>query len=546
MSSSTTKRHGLKANFIFNFISQILTLIVPLITTPYVWNVLGADGNGQYSFSLSIITYFTLIANMGFDLYGQKQIAACRDEKEKKSAIFWELFLLKTIFTTVSMGILLGILYGVGFGEKYDILILILSIQVVAVPFDIQFLFRGDEDFLSIAIRTILMKVIGMVCIFVFVKRSDQVWVYTLCLSLSIIASNLIMWPSAFRRIALVSPKKLSLFRHLVPSILIFLPTLAVTVYSVFDKTMIGLLAQNPDVENGYYEKAYQLNCVAVLLVTIISPVMVSRNAYDYSEGNHERMREHLYAASRYVWMMGLPLIIGFSVLSHNLCNWFFRTEYDGIPILLMIMSVRCVVSGFGEVLGNQLFIAIGKNQYPLIATIGAAVINLTLNFFMIPVYGALGAAIATAVCEVANTIVLFIIAGVKKYVSPLKIITSSWKYVLSAGIMFVPIFFLQRAMGETVWTFLLITFTGMAVYALSLALLRDAFFLKYVKIALRTVGRILKRGGKAAPAVAEEEEKEADHTEGEASPAPAEETREQENLTQDIRPSDGSTEESK
>lgn len=546
MSSSTVKHHGLKANFIFNFVSQILTLIVPLITTPYVWNVLLAEGNGQYSYSLSIITYFILFAGMGFDLYGQKQVAACREDKEKKSVLFWEIFLLKSIFTALSMGVLLGILYGVGFGEKYDILILILSIQVIAVPFDIQFLFRGDEDFLAIAIRSIFMRVVGMVCIFVFVKRSDQVWLYTLCLSVLCIASALIMWPSAFRRIAFVSPKKLSLSRHIVPSLLIFLPTLAVTVYSVFDKTMIGLLAENADVENGYYEKAYQINSVALLLVTIISSVMVSRNSYDYSEGNYERVREHLYAASRYVWMMGLPLIVGFSVLSHNLCTWFFRKEYEGIPILLMIMSVRFVVSGFGEVLGNQLFIAIGKNQYPLIATIGAAVINFTLNFFLIPIYGAMGAAIATAVCEVVNTATLFIIAGVKKYVSPLKIIASSWKYILSAGIMFVPIFFLQRAMGETVWTFLLITFTGMAVYALSLALLRDVFFLKYVKIALRTVGRILKRGGKAAPAVAEEEEKEADHTEGEASPAPAEETREQENLTQDIRPSDGSTEESK
>lgn len=498
MNVRSVKRHGLKANFIFNFVSQILTLIIPLITTPYVWNVLGRNGNGQYSYSLSIITYFILFANLGFDLYGQKQIAACREDKEKKSAIFWELFVLKLITTAIAMGVLLGVLFGVGFGEKYDKLIFILSIQIVAVPFDIQYFFRGDEDFLSIALRTILMKVAGMVCIFVFVKNDTQVWLYSLCLSLSIIGSNFIMWPSALFRLGRVPLKQLSLLRHLKPTILVFLPTLAVVVFSVFDKTMIGLLAQNPDAENGYYEKAYQINSVALLLVTIISLVMMSRNAYDYSEGHYDKVQEHLYSASRYVWMTGLPLIAGFAVLSHNLCAWFFRTEYEGIPILLIIMSVRFIVSGFGEILGNQLFIAIGKNHYPLIATVCAAVINVTLNYFMIPKYGAVGAAIATAVCEVANTVVLFVIAASKKYISFLKVIASSWKYVISAVIMFVPIFFMQRAMGETVWTFLLITATGAVVYALLLFLLRDAFFLKYAGIGLQAIGKIFKRNKKA------------------------------------------------
>ncbi len=487
-------RRSLKLNFIYNFISQILTLIIPLITTPYVWNVLGRDGNGQYSYSLSIITYFIFFANLGFDLYGQKQIAACREDKEKKSAIFWELFILKLITTAIAMGVLLGVLFGVGFGGKYDKLILILSIQIVAVPFDIQYFFRGDEDFLSIALRTILMKVAGMICIFVFVKNDTQVWLYSLCLSLSIIASNLIMWPSAVFRLGRVPLKQLSLLRHLKPAILVFLPTLAVVVFSVFDKTMIGLLAQNPDAENGYYEKAYQINSVALLLVTIISLVMMSRNAYDYSEGHYDKVQEHLYSASRYVWMMGLPLIVGFAVLSHNLCAWFFRTEYEGIPILLIIMSVRFIASGFTEILSNQLFIAIGKNHYPLIATGCAAVINVTLNYFLIPRYGAVGAAIATAVCEVANTAVHFVIAVRKKYISFFKVMASSWRYIISAGIMFVPIFFMQRAMGETLWTFLLITITGGVVYALSLFLLRDAFFLKYAGIGLQTIGKIFKR----------------------------------------------------
>ena len=180
VSQKPIKKQGLKANFIYNFIGQILVLIVPLITAPYVARVLHEVGNGQYSYASSIITYFTLFANMGFDIYGQRQIARYQDDKYNKSRVFWELFILKTITTAISLIVLYSIAYTVGFGENYNYLILILSIQVIAIPFDIQFLFRGDEDFRAIAIRTILMRLVSLICIFVFVKDEGDLFFYTL------------------------------------------------------------------------------------------------------------------------------------------------------------------------------------------------------------------------------------------------------------------------------------------------------------------------------------------------------------------------------
>ena len=194
MGEEVVKKHGLKANFIYNFISQILTLIIPLITTPYLARVLMETGNGQYSYSVSIITFFTLFANLGFDIYGQRQVAACRNDKQAKSAVFWELFCLKSITTVIALAVLASVVFTIGFGENYDKLILILSIQIIAIPFDIQFLYRGDEEFKSIAIRTIIMKLICLVFIFLFVKDSTQTWVYALIMSVSVIASNFVLW----------------------------------------------------------------------------------------------------------------------------------------------------------------------------------------------------------------------------------------------------------------------------------------------------------------------------------------------------------------
>ena len=499
MSEKTAAKRGLKANFVYNFISQILTLIIPLITTPYLARVLHETGNGQISYATSIVTYFTLFAALGFDTYGQRQIAAYQGDKEKKSQIFWEICILKTCCTLIAYAVLCSVLFTVGFGETYNRLILLLSIQVIAIPFDIQFLFRGDEDFRAIAIRTIVMRLIGLVCIFVFVKDEGDTWVYALCFSISMIASNLIMWPSLAKRLARCRIDRKSMLSHIKPTLLIFLPMVAVTLYSVFDKTMIGLLAENADYENGCYEQAYKLNSVALLLVTIISPVMMSRNAHDYKNGDMESVKHHLYQASSYVWMMGIPLIVGFVVLSDSLRSWFLGDGYAEVPVLLMVMSVRFLSSGFAEIFGTQLFIAIGKEKYQTIATVIAAVVNIAINYFLIPILGALGAAIATAICEVTVTVMLALFAYRMHIISFRKILFSGWKYFLSAAVMFVPIFFMQRWLGNGIWQFFVIAIVGVIVYALMLFLLRDRFFLNNIKNFFRLMTRKLHRDKAAA-----------------------------------------------
>lgn len=481
---------SLKVNFVFNFLSQILTLVLPLITAPYVARVLREDGVGQFSYAFSIITYFTLFANLGFDIYGQRQIARYRDDIEKKSKVFWEILIIRTALTVISLAVLYGILFSVGFGENYNTLILISSLSVACIPLDIQFVFRGDEDFRALAIRSILVKAVLIACIFIFVKDRSDVWIYALCTVGITVLSNITLWPSLVKRIKRVGIKSLSLKNHLLPSFVIFLPTLATTVYAVFDKTMIGLLAQNPDYENGCYEQAYKINSTALIVVTVISSIMTSRNAHDFAKGDVDSLKRHLYFASSYVWMMGIPLIVGFAVLSGNLSSWFLGEGYAAVSILLQIMSVRFVVSGFGEIFGNQLFIAIGKEKYCTIAAASGAGLNLLLNFLLISRLGALGAAIATAACEIAVTAILGIFAGKGRYVSFGHILMLSLKYIIAAGIMFVPLFFMQKYLGNGIWQFFAAMTVGVVVYASALFALRDKFFINNIK----SVGTAIKR----------------------------------------------------
>lgn len=473
---------SLRINFVLNLISQVLTLLVPLITTPYLARILHETGVGQISYATSIITFFSLFANLGFSAFGQREVARFREDKERKSEAFWEIVILHAIMSALSFGVLMVWLLTIGFGDKYNLLILILGIQVIGNAFDIQYLFQGEEDFKSITARTILLKVIGVACIFIFVKTENDGWIYVLCLSLSTVFANLIMWPSAFRYIGIVKIKNIHLGRNIRPVLLIFLPTLAITIYTVFDKTMIGLLSTNPDYDNGCYEQAYKINSTALLLVTLITPVLTSHNTYDYAHQNKEKFLSHVSFAFNYVLLVGIPLIAGFAVLSPSLSSWFLGEGYDEVPLLMQIMSVRFVISGFGDILCSSIFIATKKEIYPTVSSIIAACINVVLNFLLIPNYGAVGAAIATACCEFVQTAVLLLFAAKYKYIKISSILLMSWKYIVSAGAMFAAIYVLQFYMGYSVWEFLLIMIVGILIYGLMLIIVRDKFALNQAK----------------------------------------------------------------
>lgn len=467
---------SLKKNYIYSFISQVLTLIIPIVTTPYLSRVLHEDGNGQYSFSFSIVTYFILFANLGFNIYGQREISKVRNSIEEKSRIFWGVVSARLLTTLISSFFLYLLLFTFGFG-KYNKIIFMLSIQVIAVAFDINFYYQGIENFRAIAVRTILLKTLTLILIFIFVRSPNDTWIYALALSVSTLVSNLIMWPNVLHTIKFEPISLLQISCHFRGSFLIFLPTLAVTIYSVFDKTMIGLLSSNPDYENGCYEQAYKINSIALILVTIISSIFASRNSYSYSHGKMDDLRSNLNFAIHYVWLLSTPLFFGFVVLSSNLCSWFLGDGYKEVPLLLQIMSIRFFMSGFSEIFGSQLFIAIGKEAYCTFASFVAAIVNLVMNYFLIPQYGAAGAAFATIVCESIITIILAYIAQKNDCISLRKILYYGKNYLLSGAIMFFVVSLLQSFFSYSIGSFIFITLSGAVVYFYSLFVLKDTYW---------------------------------------------------------------------
>lgn len=314
MGKSVTK------NYIYNLIYQILVIIIPIITTPYLARVLGAEGNGIFSYTESIVTYFILFGTLGISMYGQREIAFVQDDIKKRSKIFYELLALR-FFTMLISVIVFYIFYGVS--GDYAIYYRILLIEMFANLVDINWFFQGLEDFKKITIRNIIVRLISVVCIFIFIKTPDDLSKYLLIYTLSLLIGNITLWISLHKYITKVNIKSLRIFTQLKPTLALFIPQVAMKVYTVLDKTMVGSITGNMS-EVGFYEQAYKVINILLTIITSLGTVMMPRIAKCYADGNFSQIKNYMYKTFKFVYMLAFPLIFGIIVVANKFVPMFF------------------------------------------------------------------------------------------------------------------------------------------------------------------------------------------------------------------------------
>lgn len=481
-------------NYIYNLIYQLLVLIVPLITTPYLSRILGPEGIGKFSFTNSLATYFTLFAALGFGFYAQREIASFQDNKHEQSKIFWEIIILRSFSVTISI-LVNVILCASNVYQNYSVLMWYWLLLIGAQLFDITFIFQGNEEFGKIVIRNLFAKILSLVLIFVFVKQENQVWVYIICYCMSTLVGNLLMWIHLPRMIEKVRFSELHFFRHLGPTLRLFLPTIATSVYTMLDKTFIGLMITDTytetidgvdvikrfsDLEDGYYEQSEKLVKLCMTIVTSLGAVFIPRNSHLVAEGKKEQLQNNIYFSLNFVWLVGAPITFGLAAIAPNFLPWFLGAGFQKSILLMQLLSPLVLIIGFSNVFGIQYLICTSQDNKYLIGVVVGAVVNLILNLVLIPLLWSIGAVIATIAAELCITLVMIVFC--RKELNVAKLFTLSWKYLLSALVMFGVVYTLQRFFEPEIWYTVLLIVIGVNAYGLLLLILRDKFSLILIK----------------------------------------------------------------
>ena len=314
----------------------MLSLITPLITAPYISRVLGSSGVGIYSYTNSIVTYFTLFAALGTASYGQREIAMHRNDSKASSKLFWEIEFLS--ITTTAVSLIIWLIW-ICVSTQYTAVYGVLTLSVLAVAFDISWYFGGFEKFKYIVIRNTVVKITGIALLFLFVKKETDILLYVCIMAATGLIGNISMWTYLPKLLSKVDFKTLHPFKvHLKQTFLYFIPTIATSVYTVLDKTMIGAITNSEEL-NGYYEQATKIIRMVESLLFSLNTVMVSRQSYLFAEGKTDEIKEKIDKSFEFLFALAVPFMFGIWGVAENFVPWFFGNGYKPVVMLLYLMS---------------------------------------------------------------------------------------------------------------------------------------------------------------------------------------------------------------
>ena len=397
----------LKKNYVYNLLSQLLTIMIPVITTPYVSRVLGAKAIGDFGYTTGIVSYFCMIAMLGTANYAQREIARRHESKNEVSCVFFEILSIRIIMTLFVFICYLFFL-NLPFWRHYRTLFSVQVISFVAWGFDISWLFQGLEQFKVTAIRNSIVKIVSTILILSLVKRESDLVLYTIIYCLSDLIGNITMWPSLKGNLNKVCLSQLKLLRHFKGVWELFIPNIALQLYTVFDKTMLGSLVDTLQV--GYYSQAEKI--IKIILVAISSLFTVLLPRFSYLSDRHGDVEANNYfvSAVKYTYFMAIPLTIGCICVSDYFVPVFFGPGYDEVSPLMKILAILFIVMSIEKLLGTIL-IAYSKQNIYTTSVVAASIVNIILNLTFILVFqlDAIGVAIASVIAEfVAMLIQLF------------------------------------------------------------------------------------------------------------------------------------------
>lgn len=465
---------SIKKNYIFNLTYQLLLLITPLITTPYVSRVLGADGIGTVSYAESIVSYFVLFATIGITTHGQREISYVQQSIEKRSIVFWNTKILE--FVTSGLMLVVYLLFTVS--QDNSVIYIVFSCNIIAVFLDISWFFQGLEEFGKIVLRNVIFKLLNIAYIFIFVRTKNDLILYVVGITAFSALSNLSLWVYLPKYIAKVNRADIHPFKNFKVVLGLFIPTIAIQVYTVLDKTMIGIITQD-SFENGYYEQALKISKMVLTIVTSLGTVMIPRIGYYFKENDKEKIRDLMYRGYQFVWFLGIPLCFGLIMVSSNFVPWFFGDGYDKAADLLKVLAFLILAIGINNVTGMQYLIPTGREKLFTITVLIGAGVNFCLNAVLIYFCQSVGAAIASVAAE--STIAVVQIIMVRKELSPWEIVRRGWNYYVAGAVMVGALAVLNHYLTSGIFNTVIIVVVGACSYFAVLLILRDQFFMTNV-----------------------------------------------------------------
>ncbi|OIR07043.1 putative O-antigen transporter [mine drainage metagenome] len=475
----------MKKNYLYNLSLSIVNILFPILSFPYASRILGPSGIGKVQMVSSFAQYFALIAALGIPIYGIQEIAKARHDKKKLSVVFSELLSIYFIASLLVSSFYIIIIFFFPFFQS-NLQLYYTAIILVLFGFSsIDWLYSGLEEFRIIAIRSIAIKILALVCLYLFVKTSNDYLVYLCIIIFSLMGNNIISLLMLGSRTSLVL-HHLNLKQHIKPLFYIFSTTMAASMYTILDTVLLGFLSNENAV--GLYTAAIKLCKIALPFVTSIGIVLIPKLSQSVAENNFEEMQNLLDKSFHFISFFSVPVMMGLLVLAPEFIAVFSGSKFHEAITSMQILSVLPLLIGFGYFFAFQILVPLGKNREMFLSVVGGMCAGFLLNFLLVPALKDKGAAIANAVSEIIVTILYFYF--VQKHHS----FKYKWVLLFKAfvcALPFIPIVLLIRSFETNAIITLMssIIFCAAIYFTVQYFIFKDHFILKILDPYLIRIG---------------------------------------------------------
>lgn len=450
---------SIKKNFIYNCFYQILSIVLPLITAPYISRLLGVENIGIYSYTYSYAHYFVLFAMLGLKNYGSRSIAMARDNKEKLSQTFWSIYGLQVAVSAIVIVCYIGYLF---FFVGEEMLVSgIWILYVISAQFDISWFFFGIEKFKITVLRSTCVSLMSVICIFLFVKSIDDLWKYVLIMALTKLLNPLTLWPFLKQYVHWVKPSGRAILHHLKPNLILFTSVVAISLYNLMDKIMLGSISTMT--ESGYYEYTEQIVNIPFGIITALGTVMLPRISNMMASGKSNEVNRYMRMSMKYVMCIACALAFGLAGIAPVLAPVYFGKEYIPCAALITAIAPSILFKSWASVIRTQYLIPAERDKEYITSVILGAVINIVINAMLISYIGAMGAVIGTVAAEI-------VVCWYQTYTVRKEI--SVWVYFKNSSVflafglgMFVLVRYTGGRLGLTIQSLILGIIIGAAFY---------------------------------------------------------------------------------
>lgn len=487
---NTQKTSSLKFNFLFNLIIQLLNVAIPIVTAPYLSRVLTSEGIGSNSYIVSIVNYFSAIISFGSIGYGTRLISINRNDKDNLSKSFWSVFCAKSLLSLLAVSVFLLII-GLNIltnGIDRSLFFAYLPL-LIGTWLDLTFAFQGLEKFKQLSVITIIVKLIGLLLIFLFVNSKSDLLIYILIYSIQTFLIALISWLFFLKNIGFAKVSFHDVLCVLKSSLPFFLPSLAVSVSSLIDKTMIGLLLSNESL--GLYEEASKIVNLVNSIVAALAPVLLSRISFLIKEKEMGEVKKKIGQLFEVYALIVFPAFAGLLTLGYSIIPTYFGQEYIGSVEILYILVVSVLFTPLNVLLGNAYYAPMDKMWLSTVFYCVGTLTNIGLNAWLIRVMGTDGAALATVISEFIMLILFLFFARealhskliLKGFLKPLI------STLIMTGFLLLYRFLLQGLAFEATYLFSIVgVLLGVVSYGICLIILREEMVFGILKSMLSKI----------------------------------------------------------